>query len=1234
MADVITCPQCQRRLALPDEHRGREVCCPSCRTSFSSAAPGDEEIPFVIPVETPPGWTPPADTSPARMPERTPRAPAPAKKKTGVNGWAVALAAVVMVGGGLVVFGGILYLIASDSNPRRSSPSRRQTFVDDRRERQAVLDAFNVQPQVPENEIFAEVRPAIDAVQRELRFGLRRDGVLDSFDTERLFDELIEMEVVTEPQPGTHAGAVHAVGERLADVIQNQNLMLPWQEFEVRNVKKIEGKNEASIVLRQRLVGAGYQKMRWWVSKRSGSWKVYDIEDLDDGMRLSVLAAGGSDQWRTQEIVRTMNRVFEAQTAANRGNVNEAERLLALDAAVPLPNPLEGVRRMTSGLVRKQRRQDREALKAFDEAATLNPSLPYLDLQRGMLHSRLEDDAAALEDFKAYRAVVGDDALVLYEIAESLRALNRIPEACVHYRRALDENPRMTDAFVGLCRGLYQGGGSRADIPDRLGKIDNPRETFNLLAEECREVNNGENLEALARGMQQIRPDYAAADYYLALAKAWNGETDDAVVLIRQALRKETNQGTKEAYTNRFLQAMARAGDPVPAYAISTDTRSAFRMMAEELKKGYREAPLQMLVAAHTRRSPKDPLLRLYQADQMVHQQKYAEADEQFDAAATRIADADVLEPFRSSRVLARFHTGKAMKAYAEIGPRRETFYQLSQLCLQKHDAAVLQALIDAHQKAEPDDPALANLAFEMKIEAKDFAGAVAAFKAAYAKAARDDAKKDMLADFLYRMQAAGKALDGYQASPDAEEAFSILVDQMAYGKEMDDLVKIADLHREKHPNDPRLALAAAERFAKKEAWAKAAAVLRPWLQKTPETLSERFQSRYIYFRSKSGQALAAYDEVPNRVSALRHIANLLLAEKKGREAEMLVAKHMLAAREADPDVLILAMRAKILVGKTAEANAFLRQACEQQKHEATRNYYNSQFVQAMIQQGKGLEAYRTSANRSAAFPTLAADLVRQKKEADLKALLDEHAAGHAADANYHNYRGEWHLLRNEPDEAVQAFAQSLIAAGYQKRYWRYGWQRALVRAGRVLIAYEGSGSRNLAFETLAQECSNAKNVDQLRLLVAAHRQTSPDDPRLPEWDAETLWLKGDYAAALDFMTKNRDQLLVMPRYRWMLDERRIRCLIRLKRTADAVQAAEEVAKADVGVRTIRVLAHAANGDLNKTLELMEKMKDLPYLLSQAYQDEDLGPILKSDRFKTVREKYPQPKDIIDLDDD
>ena len=86
------------------------------------------------------------------------------------------------------------------------------------------------------------------------------------------------MDVLAEPAFGTRPHAVHAVRDRLGDVLQNQNVILPWQDFEVRNVKKAEGKNEAALILRHRLVGIGHRKLRWFVSSargrgRSTTWK-------------------------------------------------------------------------------------------------------------------------------------------------------------------------------------------------------------------------------------------------------------------------------------------------------------------------------------------------------------------------------------------------------------------------------------------------------------------------------------------------------------------------------------------------------------------------------------------------------------------------------------------------------------------------------------------------------------------------------------------------------------------------------------------------------------------------------------------------------------------------------------------------------------------------------------------------------------------------------------------------
>ena len=226
MADVISCPQCQRRLNLPDECRGQDVRCPSCRTTFSSlpmAAPVEEEIPFVIPVEVPAGWdgaevSPPLALDPSRRTRR---------KKAGSSGWAVALAVIVMIGGGLTVFAGILFMIDSDRPP--PAPSRPPFFADDTAERQAALAAFHAQAPVPEDQVMAEVRPVLDTL-RNLRFDIRRAG--DSFDADR----------PTSWSPSTcwpSRGHARAFGPRRAGTPPRhpaipEGTPLSWEDFQVR----------------------------------------------------------------------------------------------------------------------------------------------------------------------------------------------------------------------------------------------------------------------------------------------------------------------------------------------------------------------------------------------------------------------------------------------------------------------------------------------------------------------------------------------------------------------------------------------------------------------------------------------------------------------------------------------------------------------------------------------------------------------------------------------------------------------------------------------------------------------------------------------------------------------------------------------------------------------------------------------------------------------------------------
>jgi hypothetical protein len=87
-----------------------------------------------------------------------------------------------------------------------------------------------------------------------------------------------------------------------------------------------------------------------------------------------------------------------------------------------------------------------------------------------------------------------------------------------------------------------------------------------------------------------------------------------------------------------------------------------------------------------------------------------------------------------------------------------------------------------------------------------------------------------------------------------------------------------------------------------------------------------------------------------------------------------------------------------------------------------------------------------------------------------------------------------------------------------------------------------------------------------------------------------------------------------------------VRCLIKLKRTAEAIKDAESLLKRRRDDGKLLVLAHASAGDVKQTIAALEKLPTRSYLLSDCYQDQDLGPILRSDAFRELRVKFPEPK--------
>jgi predicted Zn-dependent protease len=1137
----------------------------------------------------------------------------------------------VIVGAVLLMIGvgtaALVVVVWRMQAPRTNYPVRVRVEEDEEERREQLRKAFKDRKPLDAAEIAQQVQPILDKLGAALR-DQDADRITAEFDLDRLLDEFVAaggtlLVRTTKERRDFRRGMREGLGKNFAE----KGVVFHWNATEIRNIKKLNNE-EAVVIARHAHPNSATLKLRWWLTRRNGEWKIYDLEDLDTGSRVSSDMASvlGHGVGRAVEIGRAVKTISEAIQAVALDDVDGANQKLDQVQQVQLPPRFESLRQLATGMVLLRREKYAESLRALEDAHRLQPDFPLVDMLSGLALNRLGKPDQALKHLHAYRDLLGEDADVCREIGEALRAQSRFPEAAKEYRHALDFNPKEAEAFLGLLRSLG-GNDNKDDVGPRFAKLDSLRENFDVCAEDCESREFPELLEPLVQTMRRLDPDYPPVDYYQALVQARTGHPDEAARSLKSALAKQTDRQQRQVYEQQFLKAMGSGGHYTQAYAAATDAREAFRVLAAEAVKRYQGAELKQLVADHAEKHPADPLLALYQAEILVRDAQYGKADKAFTEALARHPDEEVLRSFRASRVLARYHEGQAMAAYRDIGPREETFSQLASLLLLDGENAQLQTLLDTHAKEFPDSIEAACFGYRLLIRQNNVAEGIALFKSALTKAKTQEKRSEVVSQFLSEMQAANKPLEGYQAAPDAAAAFQQLAESLLESDRWDDLRGLLEAHCRGHADDPWLAYYQAEVHRHDEAWDKMAAVLGEALKGEPKDADDSIRPNYVFALYKMGRWERAYAEIEPRDETFTQLANLMIQDKKRVELEALIGLHRPHAGD-DPDLLYYDARSKVLANKWAEAVPLFRQAYQKQENPLLRDQYQSSFLQDMAAAERWLEGYRAAVDKDAALTTLASQLLMAKKDKELAALLEEQHQEGGGEPWYSFYLGELSLLRGEAKKAVPYFTAA-VGKGTSANQWqlRDGLLRACVRAGEVVAAYEEGKGSEATFTSLASLCSRNKDAEQLRALLDAHRRNKPDDPSLISWELELRWLQQDYEGALRLLTEHREDVFTQPRFRWKADEYRVRCLVKQKQGREAVRAAEEIVKKRHSDRLLLVLAHAATADVPQTIAAMGQLGNESYFVRRCYQDADLGPLLRSEGFQAFRARYPEPKE-------
>ncbi len=268
-----------------------------------------------------------------------------------------------------------IWFVIRQSAPATGSPTAgvRENLEDRRQEiKKALVD---LKP-VDEKEIAAELQPLFTDLGAAFR-AANADKLELYFDVERLAEEFFALAPGALPNANQRRGFVRGMQLGLKQGLVRQAALIQWNGFEIRNVKKLNDR-EAVVIVRHAHPMNGTLKIRWWVTRREGTWKVFDFEDLDSGMRISTVIASVTQNGlgNVSALSRAATALSEAMQALQAGDLDTADKKLQLMAGLPLPTEFDALRHMLTGAIRIQRGLFQEALGELDRANAFAQTCP------------------------------------------------------------------------------------------------------------------------------------------------------------------------------------------------------------------------------------------------------------------------------------------------------------------------------------------------------------------------------------------------------------------------------------------------------------------------------------------------------------------------------------------------------------------------------------------------------------------------------------------------------------------------------------------------------------------------------------------------------------------------------------------------------------------------------------------------------------------------------------------
>jgi tetratricopeptide (TPR) repeat protein len=527
-------------------------------------------------------------------------------------------------------------------------------------------------------------------------------GMADCYDFEAMLGEVRRFDPSLTATSGHKYADSFAVGFTNTGV--RQQPLTSWSRYDVKEVRFLDDSHRGAVVyLREWRLQGESEKVRYWLVRRTGGWRIYDREVLEYGVRTTENTAIALNSGFASNVPSAVATLDKATQHLLAGEIPQAEAAMKTLDLVALPSYTDAQRQVRWATVHIRQGKYDLALGDLDKAEALRPGMPAVDNLRALALNRLGRFVESRDVAEKYLAEMGGEALGYRHLGDALAGLKQNEAAIAVYRKAIADAPDDSEDMIALARLLPAG--SKAELIPILRQSKHPALIFANVAAPAVRVRDGATLAAWVEAYTPISGGDPLLEYYHGESLIFLGQ-QRAGAQILKANWDRAAEKDRGPYLRQYTQAMIETGDPIEAYRPRPDASAAFRQVAATLVGKKDRAHLAELIALHRSRQPDDKWCDYYEGASAELAGDTAKAADCF-LRAYEGGTKDQLSAFRWRAVQASFKAGQALNAYEKIEPRKDTFRQLAWLASSAKQTDVLEKLIAAHRQLSPDDAAL-----------------------------------------------------------------------------------------------------------------------------------------------------------------------------------------------------------------------------------------------------------------------------------------------------------------------------------------------------------------------------------------------------------------------------------------------------------------------------------------------------------------------------------------------